>query len=856
MNSPYSQTTYPLARLIAVLTILALATVSCTLGGKVVEETPAALPAEPLAEPGPATRFPAAEIQNDEGGPAVITGEVAYSNPFFTLGVAEPIIILEDEGGFVVRDRDFVIPVESQVMGQITSDFFTSPFSYSLTLPVLPRGTLRDVDQDQGQDAGVMTFAVAYWTNTWGDPYLERRDQGGGGWSGAYASTLVSDDRDNYLEIYGGNLVIFAGDDQQGFPSSFGEDGLLFTADDPIVQVPQGWSVVDLDTDPFTFDRSRQPKIDLLEPESLALDDFSSVSYTEAFDSMLAKFRTEYAFTEYKKIDWDAKAEAFRPRFEAAEESNDSQTYYLALRDFLWGIPDAHVGMDTSVLNPLFAEETAGGLGLAVRELEDGRFLVDFLLEGGPAAQAGIEFGAEITELNGRPIGEVIAANVPWSSPFSTEHTKRLQQLRYALRFPLGTTVELRYQNPAGAPKTARLTVSNERASFAYSSFLAGVTGLELPVEFQVLNEGYGYVKLNSFADNQVLTIQLWERMIQTLIDNEIPGLIIDMRQNSGGWGFLADQMAAYFFDEETVTGNSGRYDDSIGDFYFDEGDEGELIPPREDLRYHGPIVILVGPACVSACEFFTYDTTLLERSTVVGMYPTAGGGGGVEDFVMPEGISVSFTVARAVDPEGNIHIEGLGVVPDVRVPLTEENFLSLFRDGVDIELAVAVEAIGQPRGAGVTPLGPPTIAARAEAEAAFEAQTQFLEDLAQESYEDELFEAATRPYTIGFARSRDVIWATGWCASAAQYAQNWEIISLTMRLDGENIPLEQFVELEFPSGSNQCRLYYLLLGEWPAGEHLVVTEMSFSSELDDGISDRTYAAGTRVYEYHVYVGQ
>ena len=35
------------------------------------------------------------------------------------------------------------------------------------------------------------------------------------------------------------------------------------------------------------------------------------------------------------------------------------------------------------------------------------------------------------------------------------------------------------------------------------------------------------------------------------------------------------------------------------------------------------------------------------------------------------------FTQGRAVDPDGNIHIEGIGVVPDIRVPLTEETLFS-----------------------------------------------------------------------------------------------------------------------------------------------------------------------------------
>src|SRR5688500_580608 len=82
--------------------------------------------------------IPAAEINNDEGGPVSITGDVTYTNGFFTSGVAEPLIILEDQAGFVDRNRGFDITEESQVIGKITSDFFTSPFSYTVQLPIEP----------------------------------------------------------------------------------------------------------------------------------------------------------------------------------------------------------------------------------------------------------------------------------------------------------------------------------------------------------------------------------------------------------------------------------------------------------------------------------------------------------------------------------------------------------------------------------------------------------------------------------------------------------------------------------------------------------------------------------------------
>lgn len=635
--------------------------------------------------------FPPAAIVNDEGGPVAVHGLVTYTNSFFTTGVAAPMVILEDQAGFVDRNEGFLLPPESQTLGQIISDFYTSPFSYTIALPIEPQASLRDVDNDNEEDTGVMVYAIAYWTNTFGDPFLEKRDLYGGGWSTAYASTEVSDDPSTLREITGGKFLVYAPDEAQGFPSGFGEDGLLFTADDPIVGLPQGYTVVDLDSDPFTFDRSREPQIDLIEPESSALDDFSALPYSEAFDAMIEKMRKEYAFTEYKGIDWDAKIEEFRPRFVEAEEDEDGKAYLTALRDFAWSIPDGHVSGPT--LSEDFRFATGGGLGIAIRELDDGRVIVNYVGEDTPAADAGIELKAEIIAIDGVAITEVISNTVAWSAPFSTAHRERLQQLRYATRFPEGTAVEVTYQNPdSDTEETVTLTAVPESAGFTFSSFNANLTGFEQPVEYELLDEGYGYVKIYSFADNDLLSIQLWERMIRALNNAQVPGLIIDMRQNGGGSGFLADQMAAYFFDEELELGNSGRYNEETGDFFFDERTVDRFYPPTEDLRYHGKIAVLVSPNCQSACEFFSYDMTIQDRAAIVGQYPTSGLGGSIQDFLMPENQMFRFTVGRAVDMNGEIHIEGKGVPPTVDVPVDEE---TLFSTGDPI-LAAAIDYLDE----------------------------------------------------------------------------------------------------------------------------------------------------------------
>jgi len=631
---------------------------------------------------------PPADIVNDEGGPVSITGAVAYTNPYFTMGVAAPLVILEDQAGFVDRNERFLMPLASQTLGQITSDFFTSPFSYSIALPIEPQGTLRDVDQDEEEEMGVQIFAIAYWTNTFGDPFLEERDLYGGGWSTAYASTRVSEDADTEREIVGGKFLLYAQDDTQGFPSGFGEDGLLFTTDDPIVTLPQGYTIVDMDTDPFTFDRSRNPVIDLIEPEGTALVDLSGESYPDAFNQFVDILAKEYAFTEYKEIDWEAKREEFLPLFQEAADNQDSQAYLRALRDFAWSIPDGHVS--GPFLPDDFSFATAGGIGIAIRELDDSRVIANFVLAGSEAEAAGIAPGTEILAFNDIPIGAVVNDAVAWSGPFSTVHFERLQKLRYATRFSADVEkVAVTFLDESGEEITAELTVSSERASFNFSSFNVGRTGFELPVEYKFLPEsGYAYVKINSFSDNDLLSIQLWERLMRTLNERDVPGLIIDMRQNSDGSGFLADQMAAYFFDEPFTLGNTGRYDKSRDEFYFDPRTEDVYYLPADELRYGGEVAVLIGPNCNSACEFFTYDMTIDDRAAVVGQYPTAGLGGSVKSILLPENEQFQYTGGRAVDVNGEIHIEGKGVPPTVAVPVNEETLLTT--DDVILNTAVA----------------------------------------------------------------------------------------------------------------------------------------------------------------------
>ncbi|TKJ29060.1 MAG: hypothetical protein CEE40_09820 [Chloroflexi bacterium B3_Chlor] len=147
-----------------------------------------------------------------------------------------------------------------------------------------------------------------------------------------------------------------------------------------------------------------------------------------------------------------------------------------------------------------------------------------------------------------------------------------------------------------------------------------------------------------------------------------------------------------------------------------------------------------------------------------------------------------------------------------------------------------------------------PRIGSRLESDAALAAGVPWLTELAEEDYEITSQAGETYTYTITLDRSRDVVWMYGWCATTKELlGENWDSITLAFRMDGEEVPLGTFATLETDIEDQECRLYYVLVTDWPPGEHVLITEVTFETELDDGTD--IYPAGTHFYEHIVTVG-
>jgi C-terminal processing protease CtpA/Prc len=794
-----------------------------------------------------ATAQPAESAQSDTQ-PVKITGDFTYSNDFVVeTYIVEQAVALADMTGFVKRDKEYITTTESQTLGFMQPDFDNNKATYWIQLPVQPEGDMNNVDPTGGSDKGVQIFAVSYWPNLAGGPYSEGDDPTLG-WPNYLAS--VKTDTENKDEVIGGKLLIWSPDDKQQFPSDYGADGLLFTKDDPVTPVQHGYSVIDLDAKPFAISREAEPKITLYEPSDIAIKDYSKDAYTSAFQKMFDVLKKEYAFNgiEGKAPDWETVYADVMPKIKAAEDAKDSTGFYLAIRDFTWAFNDGHVGASGGDMeNEIFSSAVSSGYGFAVRVLDDGSVLTIFVTKGGPAEKAGVVVGDVLTKMGGVPVNEPLQAVKPLVAPFSTDFSRIYQQARYLLRAPAGTETEFVFTKSDGKEKKLKIISASERDSFGLTSIYRGSDPNALPVEFKILDSGVGYVKINSNYDDLNLIIRLFSRALKTFKANEVPGIVIDLRQNSGGSPL---SLAGFLYDKDIPLGQLEYYSELTGKFEPD-GPREKVTPYLEQYSFN-KMAVLVGQACASACEIEAYGFSQVPGMMVFGETPSAGVEAevGRGQFSLPEGISLQAPTGRFTLPDGSIFLEGKGVQLTNPVPVNAENILS----GEDYILNAALYAILLPDGAGVVPIGAPTVTTAQEATVFIQSgEAKLLEDVASEQYDNPVTPGETYTYTIPLLKSEPLLWGFFWCAKDQTILEeNFKQMKFTFSLDGKTPDPNNLARFDFPSQGKFCRVISYQLTDWPAGEHHLSTTLTFLKKINDGMGD--YDKGTFTYDYTVYV--
>lgn len=179
--------------------------------------------------------------------------------------------------------------------------------------------------------------------------------------------------------------------------------------------------------------------------------------------------------------------------------------------------------------------------------------------------------------------------------------------------------------------------------------------------------DGAGYVLIASWGNDAAL-----EKALHDAVDElmDAPGIVIDVRPNSGGDELVARRFAARFVGERAVYSKSRFRNAGIGD---DWGPMYErVIEPAEDVRrYRGRVVVLMGPACMSSCESFLLMMRHGAKAELVGER-SWGSSGNPRPVELSCGVTVVLSSWQDFDVDGTM-IERKGIPPDVVVEATAE---------------------------------------------------------------------------------------------------------------------------------------------------------------------------------------
>jgi carboxyl-terminal processing protease len=592
---------------------------------------------------------------------------------------SERQVVLTDLHGFVIRNKQWELPIDSQVLGYVQYDPKNGNGTYEITLPEAPQGTFNNVGNKSPTDTGVQIYAVDYEPNIYGSPF-EAGDDRFRGWPGDGSSIKLDLNRDG--EVTGGRIIVWAPDDKQYFPTGFGADNKLFTADDPVAPLPAGYTVVNLDANPFTFSQSPKQNIPLIEAQEVKPHDFSNETYTQAFDDLVGFLKMDYAFNgiQGKQPIWDQVVASIRPRIQQAEKNQDKYAFYEALRDFMYAFKDGHSILEAGDFGQKdFQNNYVASLGFTVRILDDQSVLVDSVLPGGPAEAAGMKMGATVTQFNEKPVMDVINAEPLFFQLQSSDVAALYEKAIMLTRAKPNDRATVTFTNPGGASQSVTLNavVNQDEVDVLNKQLGFGSSPTLLPVDLQTLTlngTNIGYIRINSNFDDLNLILKLFERGLEDFQQNKVSGLIIDLRHNGGGVDL---GLAGYLTDQTITLGQLEYYNKLTGK--FEPQDQPDQILPNQEQYHFDKIAVLVGLNCASACELEAYGFSKVPGAVMVGEYPTAGVEAEVSrgQVKMPEGINMQFPTGREVLPDGSLFLEGVGVQPTLKVPINASNVLS-----------------------------------------------------------------------------------------------------------------------------------------------------------------------------------
>jgi len=303
-----------------------------------------------------------------------------------------------------------------------------------------------------------------------------------------------------------------------------------------------------------------------------------------------------------------------------------------------------------------------GGIGIQIG-MRRGFLTVISPLEDTPAYKAGVLAGDLIAEIDGK----------------STESIRNTEEAVKILTGDPGTKVRLKVRHMTGELEEFTVT----RAMIEVHS----IKGIKRDDKDQWVywidpDKKIAYVRITTFTEASAGDLR---KALEPLVKDGMKGLVLDLRFNPGGILKTAVEVCDMFIDKGVIVSTKGRTTPS----YW------EATATKEGTLPFFPMVVLINPFSASASEIVSGCLQDHHRAIIMG--ERSFGKGSVQNVIPLEGekAALKLTTSKYYMPSGrSIHRDEdmtekdeWGVMPDIVVPMTPEDYIGILRVRMDAEV-------------------------------------------------------------------------------------------------------------------------------------------------------------------------
>ena len=278
------------------------------------------------------------------------------------------------------------------------------------------------------------------------------------------------------------------------------------------------------------------------------------------------------------------------------------------------------IDLDSNTTDSIKLRGVYTGVGIEIYNDEKLNIIVNSVFKGSPADTSGIKKGDIITKINGENVTGTLTTNLVSKIKSLNNNVFTLEILR-----------DGKYINISTKSDTIELKSSTYKV-------------------LEQNNKKIGYINISIFANN---TAKQFKEALSKLEDEKIEGLIVDVRDNPGGYLETAIEISDLLLNKDKVI------------YKTNDGDKIEATYSKGKKDYDKKIVILINNGSASASELLTLSLKENLNAYTVGV--TSYGKGTVQEVKKYNNIQYKYTTKLWLSPSGK-SINETGIIPDLEV--------------------------------------------------------------------------------------------------------------------------------------------------------------------------------------------